>query len=213
MTDLQGLPRLRLYSDEFSARLGGSTVADRWRARWADGTAGPALDRMLEIDSATYLPDDLLAKVDIASMACALEGRSPLLDHELMQFAADLPVRLKVDGTEKKIALRRAMRGWLPDEILDAPKRGFQPPIADWLRRDLVEQARDLLLDATARERGYFRPEAVRGLLDDHVASRADNSQALWTLLVLELWHREVADAPPDRPAASLASFFPATSA
>jgi asparagine synthase (glutamine-hydrolysing) len=92
------------------------------------------------------------------------------------------------------------MRGWLPDEILDAPKRGFQPPIADWLRRDLDHHARDLLLDPTARTRAYFRADAVRRLLDDHVANRSDNSQALWTLIVLEMWQREVVEAPRRRP-------------
>jgi asparagine synthase (glutamine-hydrolysing) len=195
MTDLQGMPRFALYSDDF-ARQVDHGVEERFRRLWEDGTAVEPLDRMLEVDSATYLPDDLLAKVDIATMACSLEGRSPLLDHELMQFAAELPVHLKIARGEKKVALRRAMRGWLPDAILDAPKRGFQPPIASWLRDDLRELATDVLLDATATTRGYFRPGAVRGLLDDHVSARADNSQALWTLLVFELWHREVLDAP-----------------
>jgi asparagine synthase (glutamine-hydrolysing) len=88
------------------------------------------------------------------------------------------------------------MRGWLPDQILDAPKRGFQPPLAAWLRGELRELTQDTLLDDTARGRGYFRPEAVRALLDEHMAGRADNSQGLWTLLVFELWHRELVDAP-----------------
>lgn len=162
---------------------------------------------MLEVDTATYLADDLLAKVDIATMARSLEGRSPLLDHELMQFAASLPDRSKVRGHEKKVALRTAMRGILPDEILVAPKRGFQPPVAAWFRGDLREHAREVLLDPATRARGYFRTEAVQALLEDHAAGGADNSQGIWTLLVLELWHREFVDptAPVGRQLATAA--------
>ena len=142
----------------------------------------------------TYLPDDLLVKMDIASMAHSLEARSPLLDHEFMELAASLPRRLKVDGMQKKVGLRAALRGWIPDSILDAPKQGFVVPIAEWLRGDLRELAYDALLDPVARGRGYFRPESVRGLLDRHVEGIEDRSQAIWTLLMFELWHREMVD-------------------
>jgi asparagine synthase (glutamine-hydrolysing) len=138
-------------------------------------------------------------------MACSLEGRSPLLDHELFQFAASLPPELKVNGREKKVALRKAMRGWLPDEILDAPKRGFQPPIVDWLRGPLREHAREMLLDQTARERNWFRSDRVERLLDEHARGAADHSQGLWTLLVLETWMRDVVEAPPAAAAAPVA--------
>jgi asparagine synthase (glutamine-hydrolysing) len=113
-----------------------------------------------------------------------------------MQFAASLPERLKVNGREKKIALRRIMRGVLPDQILDAPKRGFQPPIAAWLRGTLRGYARDVLLDPVSRDRGYFRAETVESLIEEHVAGIADHSQGIWTLLMLELWHREFVDQP-----------------
>lgn len=197
MTSLQGLRRDRLYAPEFAAALGPSGAESRFRALWEQGSATDTLDRMFEVDSLTYLPDDLLAKVDIATMACSLEGRSPLLDHELMQFAATLPPELKVTRREKKIALRRALRGILPEEILSAPKRGFQPPVAAWLRGELRDHARDVLLDPVARERGYFRPDVVTGLLDEHASGATDHSQGIWTLLVLELWHREFVDRVP----------------
>lgn len=196
MTDLQGLRRTDLYTDDFRRALGQSSVDDLWRGHWQCGTADDPLDRMLEMDVATYLPDDLLLKVDIATMACSLEGRSPFLDHELMEFAASLPPHLKVAGGVKKVALRRAMRGWLPDAILDAPKRGFQPPVADWFRGPLREHSREVLLDGTARSRPYFRPYAVEKLLREHASGADDHSQGLWTLLVLEVWHREVVDRP-----------------
>ena len=197
MTALQGLRRERLYTPQFAAALGESRVDVAFRAVWDQGTAAGAVDHELEIDSVTFLPDDLLTKVDIATMAASLEGRSPLLDHELMQFAASLPERLKVTGREKKVALRGAMRGRLPAEVLRAPKRGFQPPVAEWLRGDLRGYARDVLLDPVSRDRGMFRTDAVAAMLDEHAAGRTDNSQGLWTLLVLELWHRELIDVAP----------------
>jgi asparagine synthase (glutamine-hydrolysing) len=119
-----------------------------------------------------------------------------MLDHQFMEFAASLPPELKIRGNEKKVGLRRAMRGRLPDAILDAPKRGFQPPLADWLRGELRDYASDILLDDTARGRGYFRSDRVEAMLADHVRGSADNSQGIWTLLVLEGWHRELVDAP-----------------
>jgi asparagine synthase (glutamine-hydrolysing) len=195
-TALLGLRREQLYTPQFVAELGPSKVESDFRALWDHGTATGPLDRMLEADSLTYLPDDLLTKVDIATMACSLEGRSPFLDHELMQFAAGLPERLKVNAVEKKIALRRIMQGVLPEQILAAPKRGFQPPVAAWLRGDLCGYTRDVLLDPVSRDRGYFKAEAVKSLIDEHTAGIADHSQGIWTLLMLELWHREFVDEP-----------------
>jgi asparagine synthase (glutamine-hydrolysing) len=196
MTALQGLQREALYSPDFAAGLGTTSVEANFRLMWEQGTARGSLDHMLEVDSLTFLPDDLLAKVDIATMAWSLEGRSPLLDHELMQFAAALPERLKVTRTKQKVALRSAMRGIVPDAILDAPKRGFQPPVAEWFRGELREYGREVLLDPVTLNRGYFRSEAVAGLLDEHARGVADHSQGIWTLLVLELWHREFVDRP-----------------
>jgi asparagine synthase (glutamine-hydrolysing) len=138
-----------------------------------------------------YLPGDLLAKVDIASMHHSLEARCPLLDHELMELAASAPTELKVRGREKKVGFRAALRGWVPDEILDRPKRGFELPIAEWLRGDLGSFARDVLLDPQTRERGVLNPAYSRRLLERHIAGREDHSRQIWTLLVLELWQRE----------------------
>ena len=195
MTDLQGLRRGELYTPAFHEQVGQSVVERMTREPWETSTATNLVDRMLDVDVRHYLPDDLLAKVDIATMACSLEGRSPLLDHEFVEFAASLPPHLKINGTEKKVGLRMALRGWVPDEILDAPKRGFQLPLAGWFREDLREYAREVLLDPRSRDRGYFEPEAVEGLVRDHTEGRADNSQGIWTLMMLELWHREFVDA------------------
>jgi asparagine synthase (glutamine-hydrolysing) len=186
--------REQLYTAEYRRHIGHSVADDVIRRPWLDATGRSALDVMLEVDVNTYLPNDLLVKMDIATMAHSLEARSPFLDHELMEFAASLPAGLKVRGAAKKALLRDALRGWVPDSILDAPKRGFSVPMAHWLRGELKSYAMEALLDPVARGRGYFREPYVRRLLDDHVAARADNSFRIWTLLIFELWHREFVD-------------------
>jgi asparagine synthase (glutamine-hydrolysing) len=106
------------------------------------------------------------------------------------------PAHLKVRGQEKKWILREAMRGWLPDDILDRPKQGFSVPLSDWLRGDLKDWARDILLDRETLGRGYFEPAAVRGILDRHAAGIDGEAKRVWALLTLELWHREFVGAP-----------------
>ena len=131
---LIGLDRDQLYTDEYRRTLSDSAVLEVVRAPWRESTATDIIDRMLDVDTRTYLTDDLLAKIDIATMAHSLEGRSPLLDHEFMEFAASLPPSDKLSGRAYKVGLKDAARGWVPDEILDAPKRGFRLPIHDWFR-------------------------------------------------------------------------------
>jgi asparagine synthase (glutamine-hydrolysing) len=196
-THLDGLDRDALYTADMRALVGDSVAADIVTGTWAETSSPSLLERMLEVDVRTYLPDDLLVKVDVATMAHALEARSPLLDHRFMEFAASLPPEMKVRGTEKKVALRGAMRGTLPDEILDGRKQGFEVPLADWLRGDLRELVGDVLLSERSLARGYFREDHVRRLVDDHLAGTCDSSRGLWTLLVFELWHQRVADRPP----------------
>ena len=170
----------------------------------AYGGAGDAefLDRALAADVGMYLPDDLLVKVDVASMASSLEARSPFLDHELMEFAARLPAGSKLLRGETKRILKRALRGLVPDTVLERPKMGFGVPLGRWFRGELKEFVRDALLGDEARARGYFREEAVRTLLEEHLEGRADRSNHLWNLAMLELWHRTFIDpAHPGPPA------------
>jgi asparagine synthase (glutamine-hydrolysing) len=127
-------------------------------------------------------------------MASSLEARSPFLDHHLMEFAARLETRHKRRGRTGKVALRRLARGWLPDEVIDRPKRGFGVPMANWLRGELRPLARELLTDATARRRGWFRPDSVDHLLGAHDRGD-DHSTRIWNLLVLEAWSRRWLDA------------------
>jgi asparagine synthase (glutamine-hydrolysing) len=136
-------------------------------------------------------------KIDIASMAHSLEARSPFLDHELMEWAAALPGDLKLRGAEKKILLRDALRGWIPNEVLDGPKRGFAlPMVGDWFRGELRGYIAEVLTDPAATSRGYFRPERIEALVRTHLDSSEDNSHELWGLMMFELWHREFVDGP-----------------
>jgi asparagine synthase (glutamine-hydrolysing) len=157
-------------------------------------------DATLGVDAALYLPDDLLVKVDIASMAHALEARSPFLDHEFMEFAATIPFDLKVRGRTKKYILKRALAGLLPQQILHRPKMGFGVPIDHWLRHELRDLAYDTLLSPRAVGRGYFRPGVIRRMLDEHVRKKAAWHYLLWTLLMLELWHRTYIDGDGELP-------------
>jgi asparagine synthase (glutamine-hydrolysing) len=154
----------------------------------------PGVAALQALDFSTYLPGDLLPKSDIASMAHALELRSPLLDHRVVELGLSLPDHLKQRGREGKVALRRAFADDLPPRVAAGGKRGFGVPLATWFRGELLPLARDVLLGEPARSRGWFRPAAVEALLGDHVDGRADNGHRLWTLVMLELWQRAHVD-------------------
>ncbi|WP_246466322.1 asparagine synthase (glutamine-hydrolyzing) [Streptosporangium album] len=145
--------------------------------------------RVLDVDTLTYLPGDLLVKIDITTMANSLEARSPFLDHHIMEWAAALPSALHVRHGRTKLLLKRAVAPWLPQQLLRYPKQGFGVPLATWLRGELRELAYDLLIDDTARNRGLFRPAAIQELLRQHIDG-VDHSVRLWALLQFELWHR-----------------------
>lgn len=151
--------------------------------------------RTTAVDVETYLPADILVKVDIASMAYGLECRSPFLDHQVAELAARMPQRLKAHGNQGKWILRETFRDLLPDSILRRPKMGFGVPLDHWFRHELRELVADTLLSARSLQRGYFRAEVVRRLIDEHVAAQWDHSSRLWSLLVLELWQRAWVDA------------------
>ncbi|MEK7205138.1 MAG: asparagine synthase-related protein, partial [candidate division NC10 bacterium] len=186
--------KAELLHPEFRKLLGDDDALEVLLAAYRESEAPDFADATMAVDTALYLPDDLLVKVDIASMAHSLEARSPFLDHEFMEFAATIPSDLKVRGRETKIILKRALTGILPDEILHRPKMGFGVPIDHWLRHELKDLTYDTLLSPRALGRGYFRPEAVQRLLDEHMRGTASWHYLLWTLLMLELWHRTFVD-------------------
>jgi asparagine synthase (glutamine-hydrolysing) len=152
--------------------------------------AASPLNRMLYVDAKVWLPDDLLIKADKMTMANALELRVPFLDHKLVEFAAALPDDRKLNGSGKAI-LRQAMRGILPDAIIDRPKKGFPIPISSWLRGPLRQFTRDHLLSRGSACGSFLDRSATARVVEEHCQGRADRSQEIWTLLVFELWHRQ----------------------
>ena len=188
--------RNEMLQSQFLAAIGGwrpeEVIGEPWRA----STATSRIDRMLDVDVNTYLPADLLVKMDIATMAYSVEGRSPFLDHKLMQFAASLPAQLKLQGMTGKRLLKAALRDILPHEILSRPKMGFGVPLMHWFRGDLRELPREVLLGADSRVHAYVRPDAIQRMIDEHQKGAANHSLRLWVLLQLEMWHREVVESP-----------------
>jgi asparagine synthase (glutamine-hydrolysing) len=153
-------------------------------------------------DHEAYLAGDQQPKADLTSMAHGLELRSPLLDQDLVAWAATLPVHLKRRGSVGKRVLRQAARPWLPDDVIDRRKQGFGVPVGDWLRGPLAGLADDLLLDGRTRDRGLLDTGALAATLREHRAG-ADRAAVLWSALVLELWCRTCHDpAPVARPRA-----------
>ena len=181
------------YTPEFRARLAApdaaSAVVD---LEWDEDM--DAVDWMMRHDQQFYLPDCLMVKTDIASMAHGLEVRCPLLDHTLVEFAATIPSALKQDAGGGKRILKDTVRDLLPAPILARRKTGFGMPLARWLREDLAELVRETLLDARAQQRGLFMPSFVLRLVDEHQSGRRDWSARLWALVFLELWFREFID-------------------
>jgi len=186
--------KAELCTPEFLAASSGTDALEVLLTAYRESDAPDFGDATLGVDVGLYLPDDLLVKVDIASMAHALEARSPFLDHEFMEFAATIPFPLKIQGRVKKYILKKALTGTVPDEVLHRPKMGFGVPIDHWLRHELKDMAFDTLLSPRAISRGYFRADTVRRLLDEHVRERTSWHYLLWTLLMLELWHRTYID-------------------
>jgi asparagine synthase (glutamine-hydrolysing) len=155
---------------------------------------GHWLTRLQSLDLKRYLPLDILTKVDRVSMAHSIEARVPLLDHKLVEFAATIPPELRLRNGTTKYIFKRALRGLLPDEIIDRPKRGFAIPLGRWFRGQLGDFVRDLLLSETSRRRGIFNTAYIEQLVHRHEKGRERDFQ-LWTLISFELWCRTVLDS------------------
>jgi asparagine synthase (glutamine-hydrolysing) len=191
----------QLMTPEFQAAVAGEDPCAPIVETFRHSTGSDVVERMLDTDVNHYLPHDLLVKVDIATMAYSLEGRSPFLDHELMELAASMPSSLKLRGSTKKWLLRRVAADLLPQSLLERPKQGFGVPLERWFRQELREFASDLLLGARFRQRGVIQPAFVKQLLDDHVSGRRAGHYLIWNLLMLESWYQTFIDET--RPAPS----------
>jgi asparagine synthase (glutamine-hydrolysing) len=196
VSHFNGPRRNMLYSAAMREKLNGEMEAGEELFRSiaaSSGTADP-LGTLLYLDGRTYLPGDILTKVDRMSMAASLETRSPLLDHELIEFTAAIPSALKLNGGRTKYIFKKAMEGIVPNEILYREKQGFGVPIGRWINHQLNERVREDLTGPRAIERGYFDQAYVKRLLAEHGSGRRDHAYSIWVLWMLELWHRKFVD-------------------
>jgi asparagine synthase (glutamine-hydrolysing) len=183
-----------LYSDGFRERTKDFSTVGIIQPWFAKANGSGIVDAALLTDTMTYLPNDLLVKMDIASMTVSLEARSPFLDHHLMEFAASLPENLKLRRMTTKYLLKRILKDLVPAENLSRGKMGFGVPVGHWFRGTMQPFLRETLLSDKALGRNLFQSEKVRQLVDQHVEGRIDHSHRLWSLLMLELWFQRFID-------------------
>ncbi len=191
--------KTRLYSGDFARSLGDADAFVSFRDAYHRCTSRDPVDKALYVDARTYMIDDVLTKVDRMSMAVSLEAREPLLDHKLLEFAARVPVSLKLKNGRTKYLLRRILDRRVPPSITGRAKRGFAVPIGRWLRGPLAPMTTELLLDGRLRDRGIFDHQEVSRIWEEHRTGRADHPHRLWQLVMLELWFRQFIDAAPAR--------------
>jgi asparagine synthase (glutamine-hydrolysing) len=206
MTTFDEASRLRLYTDAqidllatTAAQQDDQGAADPaailTRACAAAGRRDPVTQAMVG-DLLTYLPDDLLAKVDMASMAHSLECRGPFLDHRVVELAAAMPLdrKLRFRPGRSKVVLKRAFSDLLPKAIRTRRKMGFGVPVGRWFQSELRNELSEVLLDRSTLDRGLFRPDAIPALVAEHIEGRREHGHRLWALLMLELWFRNHID-------------------
>ena len=184
-----------IYTDEMNEKFKHSDSYEVVASQFKQSGSENKAEQAVYADFTTYLPDDLMTKVDIDTMAVSLEGRSPFLDHEFLELTAQIPFHLKLKGrNNKKYILKEALRGIIPDEVMFRPKMGFGIPIHSWFRNELKEYAYDLLLSEKAAGRSLFKKESIKNLLDTHCNTKVDFGYHIWALVTLELWFREYFD-------------------
>ena len=196
ISHFNGPKKRKLYSSEIRTKMNGSFERGEKLFREIAGSvkSDDAVENMLYLDSKTYLPGDILTKVDRMSMASSLEARSPLLDHELIDYVSRIPSAMKLKGSQTKYIFKKAVEGFVPHEILYREKQGFGVPIAEWINLQLKDRIIGDLSDRRFIERGYFDTKFIKVIVDEHARGRRDHSYALWTLWMLELWHRRYID-------------------
>ena len=187
-----------IYNEQFSKELEHIDSVDYIVAKSEGVGTDDLIDKLLYIDINSYLPEDLLVKVDIATMANSLEARVPFLDHKFMELVAGIPSKLKLRGSMSKFILKEAFADFLPQVILKRKKKGFGVPVSRWFRNELRDYTYEILLDSRTLNRGYFKREGIERLLSDHNSLRYDHSAKIWALLVLEMWFRIFMDKEND---------------
>jgi len=179
-----------LFTGQFKKEIDGKNSFYSLESAFGECGSRDIVDMVMSTDIKTNLLDDLLVKMDIATMANSLEGRSPFLDQKMMEFAASIPSDAKIKGTRLKYILKKALSGILPKEILSRGKMGFGIPVDKWFRNELKSYSYQILMSDRCINRNYFERQAIKRLLDDHSGARANNGARIWSLLNLELWHR-----------------------
>ena len=164
--------------------------ADHFRSYFDHSQDADPIGQLLAVNMTNYLPGDLLVKTDRMTMANSLEARCPFLDQRLLEFACQIPSALKLKGMTTQYVLKCALKGLVPDEIIWRKKHGFGVPVGRWFRTSMRDYLRDTLLSPEAMGRGYFRPEALRLIVEEHISGRRDHGHRLWALLTFEVWHR-----------------------
>jgi asparagine synthase (glutamine-hydrolysing) len=218
-TELRHPVWLGSFDTEEQSALLGRTVPDPYaeqREAWANAPSRERLERLIYLYAKTYLQDDILVKVDRASMACSLEVRAPFLDVELVEFLGRVPPRLKLRRLNTKWLLKLAMRDLLPAGIADRAKKGFGIPIAAWFKSELKEALQDELSPERLERQGILDPKEVERLISEHLSGVADHRKPLWTLFVFQLWHRrwlEHSPADTHRESAVVTAGYPRPSA
>jgi len=187
----------KLFSREFlSSARNWANPLRQFERYFDEAPATGQLSRLMYLDTKTYLTADILAKVDRMSMANSLEVRCPILDHEFVGWVAGLPIRYKFrNGTRKFMLKKLAERLGIPPQLLHRRKQGFSMPLVHWMRKELKDGLLQILLEPRTLQRGYFEPEAIRTIMDEHFRGRRDRAGLLWILLVFELWHRNFLEA------------------
>ncbi|MEW6377601.1 MAG: asparagine synthase-related protein, partial [Thermodesulfobacteriota bacterium] len=187
-----------LYSPEFIEAVGRIDSFEYLLSKFEEAKTDNLIEQLLYLDINTYLPEDLLVKMDIATMANSLEARVPFLDHKFMELVARIPPGFKLKGSTTKFILKKAFSDLLPQPILERKKMGFGVPVSRWFRKELKDYIREVLLDSKTMNRGYFRRKGIERLLNEHIALRYDHSAKIWALLFLEMWFRVFMDKEGD---------------
>jgi asparagine synthase (glutamine-hydrolysing) len=187
-----------IYTEDFRKKVEEIRPLDFLLKKFEESGTEDLLEQLLYVDINSYLPEDLLVKMDIATMANSLEARVPFLDHKFMELVAGIPSQLKLKGKKTKFILKKAFRDLLPHPILKRKKMGFGVPVSRWFRKELKDYIYEILLDPKTLNRGYFKREGIERLLNDHIALRYDHSAKIWALLFLEMWFRVFMDGEGD---------------
>ncbi len=194
MSALDRQSKENLYTEDFrrqTEKYNSSEILKTW---FAKSNGNSIVDATMFTDQQTYLPNDLLVKMDIASMANSLEARSPFLDHKVIEFAASLPVNIKLRGTETKYLLKKVASRIVPPEVLYRKKMGFGVPLTHWFRGALKDYLREVLLSEKSLKRGFLKPEGIKNFVEQHTTAKQDFTSQLWALLMLELWFQRFVD-------------------